>query len=330
MRIWIGRLAGALALSIMTAAPGSAVPGSAAAVRVPVRILLNWEPQAEQCGFYQALARGYYSQAGLDVTLVSGGPDVNGGILLAAGNVDFALVDAIETLTLRSRGLPVTAVAAFFQKDPQTIAAHPDPQIRRPEDLRGHPMMIGNDSRNRFWQWAKVRFGYADDQLRPYAFSGLPFLADPAAAQQGYITNDGYVIAKALGRPPKSFLLADYGYDNYANVLLTTSHVLEHAPGTVSGVVTASKKGWAECKDGDATPARAAILAANPNYPAALFDYSLARMREDALIGGADNAPVGSMTEKRWAAFLTSMKQLGVVRAAADYAGAYTMRFSGP
>ncbi len=302
----------------------------AASAKPSIRILLNWQPQAEQCGFYQALAKGYYSQAGLDVALVTGGPDMNDGLLLASGKVDFSVVDAIETMALRGRGVPVVAVASFFQKDPQTIAAHPDPQITKPEDLRGHPMLISNASRNRFWQWAKARFGYNDDQLHPYSFSGLPFLANPAAAQQGYITNDGYLLGRVLGRPPRSFLLADYGYDNYANVLLTLSHLVEQSPDTVSRIVLASKRGWMECEDGDAAPARAAILKANPSYPSALFDYSLARMREDSLIGGNPGVAVGSMTDKRWSNFLISMKKLGIIRTSASYEGAYTTRFSNP
>ena len=293
-----------------------------------LRIMMNWQAQAEQCGFYQAMAKGYYGAAGVDVSLLNGGPDINEGLLLASGSTDFILADAVEVLTLHARGIPVVATAAFFQKDPQTIAAHPDPAIRVPADLRGHPIFIANASRNRFWLWAKARFGLSDQQLRPYSFTGLPFLLDPTSAQQGYITNDGYVIGKTLGKTPVSFLLADYGYQNYADVLATTRTLMEADPKAVQAVVDASRRGWEECVHGDAGPAWQAIHQANPNYPKALFDYSLVRMRDQALVTGSPAVPVGSMTDGRWAAFLASMKQLGVVPAGGDYEGAYTLRFS--
>lgn len=293
-----------------------------------VRIMMNWQAQAEQCGFYQAMAKGYYHAAGIDVSLLNGGPDINEGLLLASGDTEFILADSIEVLTLHARGIPAVATAAFFQKDPQTIAAHPGPAMHAPADLRGHPIFIANASRNRFWLWAKARFGLTDRQLRPYAFSGLPFLLDPSSAQQGYITNDGYVIGKTLGKPPVSFLLADYGYQNYADVLATMRTLIDADPRAVQAVVDASRRGWEECAHGDAGPAWQAIHQANPDYPEAMFKYSLARMRDEALITGSPAVPVGSMTDVRWTSFLASMKQLGVVPVSGDYEGAYTLRFS--
>src|SRR5512135_2614019 len=85
----------------------------------------DWLAQAEHGGFYQALADGLYRQAGLDVTIRMGGPQVNGMQLLAAGQLDIAMADGLQVLAAVEQGVPLTAFAATFQKNPTVIIAHP-------------------------------------------------------------------------------------------------------------------------------------------------------------------------------------------------------------
>src|ERR1700740_2908258 len=91
-----------------------------------VSFATNWLPEAEHGGFYQALADGTYRKHGLDVTIVPGGPQVNNRILLPAGRLDFYMnASNLENLDAVEQNVPTLAVAAMFQKDPQSIIAHP-------------------------------------------------------------------------------------------------------------------------------------------------------------------------------------------------------------
>src|SRR5258708_3440183 len=184
-----------------------------------VRYGLSWLPQGEHCGFFQARDAGIYDRHGLTVELVPGGPGINMALLVAGGKVDFAMGSSFTTLNMAAKDIPGVTIAAMFQKNPQTLVSHPNQGLRTLADLKGRPIMVAQFSRNEFWQFLRARYGFTDDQLRPYTYSSAAFLADPRAAQQGYVTEDAFFLGKELGAPPTVFLLADHGYSAYATTI---------------------------------------------------------------------------------------------------------------
>lgn len=290
---------------------------------------LNWVPEGEHCGFFQAQARGFYKEAGLDVELRPGNPNVNVPQLVAAGEITMAMGSSFTTLNMVAHGIRAVTVAAMFQKDPQTLVAHAGQGVRTLEDLKGRPIMVGQFSRNEFWQFLRARYGFTDDQLRPYAYSSAPFLADPRAVQQGYITEDAALLGKLLPEPPVSILLADYGYDNYATTIFAMSSYVAAHPATVQAFVDATRRGYDECVHGDYAPAMEATLRLVPTGGEALYRFKLEQMRARGLVDGGDAAGhgIGAMTDARWASFFDTMARAGVYPASLDYRAAYTLRF---
>src|ERR1700739_2800957 len=131
-----------------------------------VMFLTSWFAQAEHGGFYQATATGLYDKAGLDVTIKMGGPQVNGTQLLLAGEADFIMGYDIQVLKGREQNLPLVTVASSFQVDLQGIMTHDDvPDLAA---LKGRPILIAGTSRVTFWPWLRAKYGYSDDQIRPY------------------------------------------------------------------------------------------------------------------------------------------------------------------
>ena len=202
-------------------------PRARAEAAEKIRFGLNWLAEGEHCGFYEAEAKGLYEEAGLDVELEPGGPDRNIPLLVAAGELDLGMGSSFTTLNMLKEGIQAKTVAAFFQKDPQTLVAHAGQGVATLEDLKGRPIMIAKFSQFEFWQFLKEKYGFSDDQIRPYTYSAAPFLADPKAVQQGYITEDALLLGKELPEPPVSILLADYGYQNYATTVFGTKALLE-------------------------------------------------------------------------------------------------------
>src|SRR5881628_61260 len=103
----------------------------------PVSYTLNWYPQAEHGGLFQAKADGTFERYGLDVTLRPGGPQVNVHQLLAAGQTDFIMGTAMRTLNAQAQGVPIVSVFAVFQKDPQTLVTHVGVGHDKLQDLKG-------------------------------------------------------------------------------------------------------------------------------------------------------------------------------------------------
>lgn len=288
----------------------------------------NWLPETEHCGFYQAKAAGLYEAAGLDVELVPGGPDTNVPQLVAGGKDNLGMGSSFTTLNMQAEGIAGVTVAAFFQKDPQTLVAHGGQGVSALEDLKGRPIMIAKFSQTEFWQFLKTKYGFTDDQVRPYTYSAAPFLADPKAVQQGYITEDAFLLGKQLPEPPVSILLADYGYQNYATTVFGMRDWIDAHQDAVKAFVDATAKGYQACLDGTADAAKTAILAANPDHPADLYDFKLTQMRDRKMVTGEDGGPIGHMSEVRWKDFFDTMVTSGVYAGDVPYQKAYDLSFA--
>lgn len=294
-----------------------------------IRLGLNWLPEAEHCGFFQAKAAGLYEKAGLDVDLRPGGPDVNVPLLVAVGQLDLGIGTGFTTLNMVAEGIPGVTVAAFFQKDPQTLVAHPDQGISTLADVKGRPVMISAEGRQEFWQFLKYKFGFTDDQLRPYTYSPAPFLADPRAIQQGYATEDALLRGSAMPKPPVILLLADYGFENYTTTVFGLRSFAEKRPDALRAFVGATRKGYEACIAGDYALGMKLLLAMNPDHGETLFHFKIAEMKSRGLVDGGDGVPlgIGAMTDERWGSFFKTMSAAGVFPAKLDYKAAYTLDF---
>jgi NitT/TauT family transport system substrate-binding protein len=289
----------------------------------------DWKAQAEHGGFYQAIATGIYKRHGIEVQLRPGGPQVNHSQLLAAGVLDFNMAsNSFIPLNYIEQNVPMVAVAAIFQKDPTVLIAHPGQGSDSIAALKGKPIMIGSDSRVTIWQFLKQSYGFTDAQIRPYGFSVAPFLADPKAVQQGYLTSEPFTIEKA-GVKPVVMLLADAGYSSYAALIGTSQKLVRENPDLVQRCVDASIEGWYSYLYGDPTPANALIKRDNPEMTDELLAHARDVMKRYGIVDSDDAKEngIGAMTEARWRDFFETMVKAGVYPADMDFISAFTLRF---
>lgn len=295
-----------------------------------LRFATDWRAQAEHGGFYQALASGAYEKRGLNVQIVQGGPGVNVPQLLAAGAVELGMgSNSFIPMNLVAAGAPVKAVAAFFQKDPQVLIAHPDPALKSIADLKGRPILLADASVNAFWVWLKAKYGFTDDEVRKYTFNLAPFLSDKRAVQQGYLTSEPYTIEQQAGFEPKVFLLADEGYPSYATMVLAPTAFARDNGATLRSFIAASAEGWRDYIRGDASAADALIRKDNPDMTQDILDQARAKLRDYDIVDGGDAAlyGLGSMTEERWKAFFDVTSQAGIYDANLNWRDAFTNNY---
>jgi len=296
-----------------------------AGAQAPERLVFatDWLAQAEHGGFYQAVAEGTYRKHGLEVTIRMGGPQVNGIQLLAAGQLDVVMGDALQVVSAIEQKVPVTAIAATFQKNPTAVIAHPG--VARIEDLKGKPIAIGAASNTTFWPWLKQRYGFGDDQKRPYGFSVQPFLADKNLSQQGFATSEPFSIEKG-GVEPVVFLLADLGYPPYSEVLVVTRVTLGKRAAALARFVRASAEGWKSYLANPA-PGNALIKRDNPQMSDDLLAYSHRKLKEYAIVAGGDAGQSGllTMTDARWTGTIDFLRSANLTRPGIDYQDAYTL-----
>jgi NitT/TauT family transport system substrate-binding protein len=289
----------------------------------------DWKAEAEHGGYYQAIATGIYKKYGLDVTLRQGGPQVNHAQLLAAGVLDFNIAsNSFGSLNFAQQNIPMVAVAALFQKDPSVLIAHPGVGNDSLPALKGKPIMISGDTRTGSWLFLKQKFGYTDDQIRPYNFSVAPFLADPKAVQQGYLSSEPYTIEQQ-GVKPVVLLIADSGYTSYGSVLQTSLKLATDKPDLVQRFVNASIEGWYSYLYGDPSPGNALIKKDNPEMTDALIAYGVAKIKDYGIVDSGDSKKdgIGAMSDARWQDFYATMSKAGLYPAGMDYKKAYTLQF---
>tara|TARA_R110002110_G_scaffold79732_13_gene208090 strand:- start:92 stop:1150 length:1059 start_codon:yes stop_codon:yes gene_type:complete len=296
---------------------------------VHVTFATDWTAEAEHGGFYQALAKGYFEDAGLDVTIQQGGPGVNVPQLIAAHSVDFGIgSNNFIPLNMVRAGAGAKAVMATFQKDPQVFITHPRDDVTSLADMKGKPVMVSDATVSAFWPWLKSKYGFKDSQIRKYTFNNAPFLVDKNAIQQGYVSSEPYTISKN-GVEPQVFLLSDYGYPGYAAFILASDRLISERPEVVQAFVDASIRGWVSYLYGDPSPANRLIKRDNPEMTDDVIANAIRLMKEYGIVDSGDTATlgVGAMTDRRWKTFYDTMAEAGVYTDGLSVHSAYTLEF---
>ena len=270
----------------------------AAHAQQKVTFQTNWFAQAEHGGLYQAVAEGTFKKYGLDVTIKMGGPQLNGLQLLAAGNVDIFMGFDIQNYKAWEQGIQAVSVGTFFQKDPIVVIAHSD--VKTFADLKGKTILVSTDGQTNWWPWAKAKYGFKDEQTRPYTFNVQPFVANKNAAQQGYLTSETLAVQKAGIKDAKVFLLADLGYPPYTETITVLKKTIDGNPKMIEAFVKASAEGWKSYLK-NPVPANALIKKDNPAMTDELLAYGLAKIKEMGIVDGGDAAKlgIGIITEAR-------------------------------
>ena len=129
-------------------------------------LLLNWYPEAEHGGYYAALVHGYYQDAGLDVSILPGGPNAPVIQEVATGRVTFGVANADNVVFARAQQAPVVAVMAPLQTSPRCLIVHEKSGIKTFDDL--HDMTIAVTPGSAFSEYLRHKSPLGGVQFVPY------------------------------------------------------------------------------------------------------------------------------------------------------------------
>lgn len=295
-----------------------------------VTFATDWKAQAEQGGFYQALAAGLYSEKGLNVKIIQGNSNVNVPRLIASNTVEFGIgSNSFIPLNMAENKIPGKAIMAIFQKDPQIIMTHSSSNVESLEDMVGLPIMISDASIGAFWLWLKFKYGFDDSQIRKKTFSLAPFLSNKSSIQQGYLTSEPFLVEKETGLAPKIFLLSDYGYPSYGAMVLASQKIIEDQPMIVKKFVDASIEGWRQYIYEDPTLGNELIMIENTEMKEDILLQAIKKIRSYNLISNeiSQGRNIGLMTEKKWKDFFMTMSRNGVYKKDLQWKNSFTLEF---
>ena len=292
----------------------------------------NWVAQAEHGGYYQSVADGTYEEmCSLDVTIVPGGPQVNGRALMLAGRLEAYMGgNMLQPWLGLAEDIPIVVVAANFQKEPQVLMTHPG-RVSEFAEIGTEDMtaIVGDGSFQTWYQIFVNEYGFKDENRAVYTFNSAPFIADEDSAQQGYVTSEPYAIEQETGWKPDIWLLADYGFTSYSTTIEMLKPYVEENTETVQCFVDATAIGWYNYLYGDNAAANVKIKEDNPDMTDGQIEFSIAALKEYGIVDSGDALTLGinAMDDARMKAFYQSMVDVGVVPGDIDPAEAYTLEF---
>jgi len=129
-------------IGAMTVAAAVAGFGAQAEAADALTLQLKWVTQAQFAGYYVAKEKGFYDEAGLDVTIKAGGPDINPSQVIAGGGADVVLDWMPSALATREKGVPLVNIAQPFQKSGMMLTCRKDTGITKPEDFKGKTLGV--------------------------------------------------------------------------------------------------------------------------------------------------------------------------------------------
>lgn len=221
------------------------LPKKGVAAPAQVIIQYDWLISNGQIGDVVALQKGFYGEAGLEVSFSPGGPNSATVPPVVTGQAALGqFSDSAQLLLARSSGIPIKIIACGFRQAPFAFYSLPKAPIRTVEDMVGK--RIGIQPTARFVLDAILEKHQIDPsslQITNIGFDMTPLVAGEVDAVTGWITNTKAL--SIIGPDRIDLTMKDAGVPSYANVYFATDDALENHADTLTSFIGATAKGWA-------------------------------------------------------------------------------------
>lgn len=305
------RLLATLAVPIMILTGQIGFAQSSEATLEKVSLQLSWKHQFQFAGYYAAIEKGYYQEAGLAVTLLEGGPGTrcDEAVLRKAQYCNASG----SVVKLRLEGQPIVTLASIFQHSPIVLITRQEDGLTTPHDLIGKrvELMLSGERVPEIYGMFKNE-GISLSQLAPYENTlGIQaLLRHEVDALYGFSSSEPYQLEQA-GLAFNMISPQQYGVDFYGDVLLSSESEVRQNPKQVEQFLNASLKGW-----------RYAMAHQDEMVELILRDYSSLKSR-DALLAEAratemlmlpNLIEIGHINPGRWKHTADTLVGLGLAK----------------
>ena len=274
-----------------------------------VTLQLKWRHQFQFAGFYAALERGYYREAGLDVRIVPATPDTDPVAEVIAGRAEFG-VSSSGLVLARHAGLPVVALAVIFQHSPLVLMTLNDGQLDNIHQLAGRKVMIAPHEDELLAYLQAEGIANQRLQLVPHSFDHKKALVEQGvAAVSAYSTDEPELLLHA-GIPIHLLSPRSAGIDFYGDTLFTVEEQIRRHPERVRAFRTASLKGWQYAM---AHPEELVHLIHRQYAPEMTLEHLRYEAEQMERLIQPDLVEMGYMNPGRWQHIATTYGDLGML-----------------
>jgi NitT/TauT family transport system substrate-binding protein len=301
------------------ALPAAPFVARAATALRPVSMTLDWIYQGPNVGFTMARDKGFYRDAGLDVTVTSGKGSGTTAQLIASKASQFGFSDGYAVATGISKGMAIKTIGSVFRKNPAALIVLADSGIASPKDLEGETVAMTAGS-GQFQQWPAFAKGAGIDVTKIRMVNIDPAGVGPALVNKkvdaigGYA--QGYVPAIEIRakKQVRIFWFADYGVNVVSNGIIVHDDLLKSDPDLVRTFVAPSLKGFLY---GRAHPdeAVASVIKYLPTADPTIVRRELELSWKTWVTPSTKDKPLGWEADADWASTVQVLKQYGGVAA---------------
>src|SRR3989339_151710 len=210
-----------------------------------VSVQLQWADQFQFAGYYVAKEKGFYRDAGLEVTLQKFDPKKLSVDEVMAGRSTYG-IGRSSLLNDRMAGKDVVALSAIFQSSPFILLSQKSADIKTPRDLIGKRVMMTSDFQDTISVRAMLNSqGIRLDQIKviEHSYNPIDIANGKTDVMACYISNEPFVL-KEKGIETNAISPEAYGFDFYSDILFTTETEVREHPKRVRAFVDATLKGW--------------------------------------------------------------------------------------
>ena len=220
---------------------------TAASADEAVSVRLKWVAQAQFAGVYVAKAKGFYKQAGLDMTINPGGPNVNVEPLVASGADTFGIASGTEgVLYAREKNLPLVAIAMSQQMTPFAYVTYAGSGIQSVKDFKGKTVatwFVGPQY-TLYSVLAHEGLKQSDMKIVSQPFSMQPFIDKQYDVATVTLYNELNTLKEQGITDIRLFLPDDSGVTTQQDAIVTSETMVKTKPAEVQGFLDATLEGW--------------------------------------------------------------------------------------
>ena len=309
---------------------GSGGSSEPAAEPVKIKLQLKWVPQAQFAGYFVAKEKGYYAEEGLDVDILSGGPDIVPEQQVAIGAAQIGIDWVASLLAHQEQGLPLIEIAQIYQNSGLVLVSKKESGITTGADLKGKK--VGNWMGGNEFEVLALFDKYGLDPQRDLEFIKQGFTMDQFLSGEldaaSAMTYNEYLVVLDSGVPAEELSIIDMNAEGVAMLqdnLFANVEWLEENKETAAKFVRASIKGW---KDAIANPEEAVdIVMKAVEEGSTTREHQVNMMKEVAKLvipEGFDAGRIGEIDDAKFKQTADIALQFGVISQPVDPAKAYT------
>jgi NitT/TauT family transport system substrate-binding protein len=293
-----------------------------------VKLQLKWLHQAQFAGFYMAQEKGYYAKENIKITFLEGGQDVDIAERVISGKADFGVMTPEYILVNRSKGVPLTALAAIYRRSATVFVARADSGIVRPSDFTGKTVAAAGQGGSREFElqlramMRKLKIDISKVNIVPYDPEYADFYSGKTDITAAYYTG-GIIKIRRVGMKIILIRPGDYDVNFYSDILATTEKMISDNPDLVKRFMRATLKGWQDAIE----DYRQAVIVTLKYTRDQDSDMQIAMMEAMLPLIHTGEDRIGWMKPEIWHEMYGTLFDQGLLEKPFDVDQAYTMRF---